>query len=228
MRHYKAIFLDWDDTIGDFHHAERHALRDIYDKYGLRDIYPQFEDYYNVYHPHNLLLWDKYGRSEVTKKQLQLDRFLYPLKGGIANTATAAEMGDDFLDFTNNYFSLMPYAGEVVRYLAQRYPLTIVSNGFSEVQYKKIQLSGLQDCFLHIVLSEEVGAQKPNPLIYQKALEQNGLNAEDVLMIGDSYNSDIQGAINAGIDQLWITQDNNDTRPATYRVPDIRQIMELL
>ncbi|MBQ8100913.1 MAG: YjjG family noncanonical pyrimidine nucleotidase [Paludibacteraceae bacterium] len=239
MRPYKAVFLDWDDTIGDFRHAELLALRDIYAAHGLERLYPTFEDYYNTYHPHNLMLWDRYGRSETSKQELQLDRFLYPLlhaslrreepSGTAADAETEARtMGDEFLQLTNRYFRLLPGAEETVRHLAARYPLTIVSNGFTEVQYTKIRLSGLQDCFRHVVLSEETGWQKPNPLIFSRALDLNGLQAEDVLMVGDSWNSDIQGARNAGIDQLWITTDLQDPRPSTYRTTDIRDLKDLL
>lgn len=253
MKAYKAVFLDWDDTIGDFRHAEQQALRDIYAAHRLERLYPTFEDYYNTYHPHNLMLWDRYGRSETSKQELQLERFLYPLlhasKGTedafgtgeeacaaseeacVASEETVAEaraIGDEFLRLTNRYFRLLPGAEETVRYLAARYPLTIVSNGFTEVQYTKIRLSGLQDCFRHVVLSEEAGWQKPNPHIYEYALQLNNLPPTDVLMIGDSWNSDIQGARNAGIDQLWITADLQDPRPSTYRTSYIRDLRELL
>ena len=118
----------------------------------------------------------------------------------------------------------------MVRKLAERYPLTIVSNGFIEVQYRKVELSGLRDCFQHIVLSEEVGAQKPNPKIYEEALRLNGCQPEEVLMIGDSWTSDIQGAIHAGIDQLWVQSGivKDPNLPATYKVARLRDVLPLL
>ena len=229
LKSYKAIFLDWDDTIGDFHNAELQALKDIYLDYDLHRLYATFEEYYAVYHPYNLELWDKYGRSEVTKEELEFQRFYFPMRLLTDAHKTAPRMAKDFLRLTTHYFSLLPDSEEVVRYLANRYPLTIVSNGFVEVQYEKVRRSGLQDCFRHIVLSEEVGWQKPNPLIFREALSRNGLEAEEVLMIGDSYSSDIQGARNAGIDQLWITAESPDAaRPVTYRVSCLRDVMGFL
>lgn len=212
MKQYKAIFLDWDDTIGDFLNAASCALKDIYAQYDLKRFYNCFEDYFNTYHPHNLELWGRYGRDEVTKEFLSLDRFLWPLlQSPFSKTLDENELrnmalniGADFLALTTKYFRLLPDAEDTIRYLAGKYPLTIVSNGFIEVQHEKIRLSGLADCFKFIVLSEEVGAQKPNPVIYQKALELNGLSAEEVVMVGDSWTSDIQGAINTGIDYIWL------------------------
>jgi putative hydrolase of the HAD superfamily len=148
----------------------------------------------------------------------------------------AEQLSEDFLNMTTAHFSLLEGAEELVRYLAKKYPLTVVTNGFVEVQYEKFDKSGLRDCFAHIVLSEEVGCQKPNPRIFEEALRMNGLQAEDVVMIGDSWSSDIQGAINAGIDQIWIKKSkeqgtkNQDTivQTATYIVHNLSEVMEVL
>ena len=113
----------------------------------------------------------------------------------------------------------------------KKYPLTIVTNGFIEVQYEKFDKSGLRDCFTHIVLSEEVGCQKPSPHIFEEALRMNSLSADDVLMIGDSWTSDIQGAINAGIDQLWIRKTNEplpEGQSATYIVSSLEEVMTIV
>ena len=145
--------------------------------------------------------------------------------------ALAEQLSEDFLNMTTARFSLLEGAEELVRYLAKKYPLTVVTNGFVEVQYEKFDKSGLRDCFAHIVLSEEVGCQKPNPRIFEEALRMNGLSAEDVVMIGDSWNSDIQGAINAGIDQIWIRKSQDplpEGQSATYLVQSLSEVMEIL
>ena len=256
MKQYKAVFIDWDDTIGDFIGAAKRALQEMYDKYNLSDYFASQEEFVSLYKPHNIELWDKYGKDLVTKEFLRVDRFLYPLQHGskvspriqsyttlhhttqsyTTLVALAEQMSEDFLHLTTKYFSLLPGAEELVRYLAKKYPLTVVTNGFVEVQYEKFDKSGLRDCFAHIVLSEEVGCQKPNPRIFEEALRMNGLQAEDVVMIGDSWNSDIQGAINAGIDQIWIRKNkepgtkSQDTieQTATYIVQSLSEVMEIL
>ena len=239
MKKYKAVFLDWDDTIGDFHGAADLALAQMYEKYQLDRYFASLDEFVGLYKPHNLELWAKYGEDKVTKEYLSLDRFLFPLMHGslYPNGETAQvirlamTMSDDFLALTTAHFSLLPGAEEIVRYLAEKYPLTIVTNGFIEVQYEKFDKSGLRDCFAHIVLSEEVGCQKPNPRIFEEALRMNGLQAEDVVMLGDSWNSDIQGAINAGIDQIWIRKSNDplpEGQSATYLVQSLSEVMEIL
>ena len=250
MKQYKAVFIDWDDTIGDFIGAAKMALQEMYEKYHLCDYFASCEEFVSLYKPHNLELWDKYGKDLVTKEYLSFDRFFFPLmhgsKGGERRlgdkairqevAALAEQLSEDFLNMTTARFSLLEGAEELVRYLAKKYPLTVVTNGFVEVQYEKFDKSGLRDCFAHIVLSEEVGCQKPNPRIFEEALRMNGLQAEDVVMIGDSWSSDIQGAINAGIDQIWIRKNkeqgtkSQDTieQTATYIVQSLSEVMEIL
>ena len=249
MKKYKAVFIDWDDTIGDFIGAAKMALQDMYEKYNLSEYFASFEEFFLLYKPHNIELWDKYGKDLVTKEYLSFDRFFFPLMHGskFASTAQrstasktsdlqlitslAEQLSEDFLNMTTARFSLLEGAEELVRYLAKKYPLTVVTNGFVEVQYEKFDKSGLRDCFAHIVLSEEVGCQKPNPRIFEEALRMNGLQAEDVVMIGDSWNSDIQGAINAGIDQIWIRKSQDplpEGQSATYLVQSLSEVMEIL
>ena len=245
MKQYKAVFIDWDDTIGDFVGAAKLALQEMYEKYNLSDYFASLEEFVSLYKPHNLELWDKYGKDLVTKEYLSFDRFFFPLmhgsKGGERRlgdkairqevAALAEQLSEDFLNMTTARFSLLEGAEELVRYLANKYPLTVVTNGFVEVQYEKFDKSGLRDCFAHIVLSEEVGCQKPNPRIFEEALRMNGLQAEDVVMIGDSWNSDIQGAINAGIDQIWIRKSKDplpEGQSATYLVQSLSEVMEIL
>ena len=234
MKPYKAIFLDWDDTIGDWTTAEHKALEDIYVTYRLDRLYPTFEDYLNAYKPYNLELWGMYGRGEVTKEWLHLQRFLRPIEGlpvtGDGLRDLAQEMGAEFLRLTNKHFCLMPDAEKVVRYLAGKYPLTIISNGFKEVQYYKFEHSGLAPYFTHTLISEEVGINKPQPGIFEIALERNGITADQAVMIGDSYSSDIVGAKAAGIDQIWVKGDGLPVtgETATYIVPKLTNVMEIV
>ena len=231
MKEYKAIFLDWDDTIGDWAGAARKALQDLYAIYHLEVLYKTSEEFIEAYEPYNLQLWGMYGRGEMGKEELQFRRFYRPIErlaeSDERKEELAHEMGAEFLRLTNKYFSVLPGADEVVRKLAKKYPLTIISNGFKEVQYYKFAHSGLADCFAHTIISEEVGINKPQPGIFEIALQRNGIAADEALMIGDSYSSDIAGAKAAGIDQLWIHEGESE-ETATYIVPKLIDVMEIL
>ena len=240
MKQYKAVFIDWDDTLGDFHGAADLALAEMYDKYQLDRYFASLNEFVGLYKPHNLELWAKYGEDKVTKEYLSLDRFWFPLMHASKLDekfdktlrqelfALAEQLSEDFLHLTTAHFSLLPGTEDLVRYLARKYPLTIVTNGFIEVQYEKFEKSGLRDCFAHVVLSEEVGCQKPNPRIFEEALRLNGLQADEVVMLGDSWYSDIQGAINAGLDQIWVTEQQTEESKSTYIVKSLEEIKYLL
>lgn len=237
MKQYKAIFLDWDQTIGDWEGAEYQALQDIYAHYRLSEWYDGFEDYLAVYKARNLELWQLYGEQKVTKEYLHRERFLYPMLKPLgldampcppkAMVELADKIGKEFLALTNVYFRLLPDAEQVVKYLAQKYPLTIISNGFSEVQYYKFEHSGLKPYLKHILISEEVGCNKPQPGIFEEALRRNGVSKDEAIMIGDSYSSDIAGAKAADIDQIWVTTEETD-KDATYKVTTLAEIMNIL
>lgn len=249
MKHYRAVFIDWDDTIGDFHGAAKKALQEMYEKYHLCHYFASHEEFISLYKPHNIELWDRYGKDLVSKEYLSFDRFFYPLMHGskvcdrldksirLELCTLADRLSEDFLHMTTAHFALLEGAEDLIRYLAAKYPLTVVTNGFVEVQYEKFDKSGLKDCFAHIVLSEEVGCQKPNPQIMHVAIEKNkqqlpDLQPSEVIMIGDSFASDISGARAAGMDTIWLAQPNTMTdeqrHAATYIVTSLQEIKQIL
>ena len=236
MKKYKAIFIDWDDTIGDWKGAESDALHEMFEKHHLSEFYPSPDEFIAVYEDFNRTMWELYGLGKVTKEYLARERFVHPLvyplgidheKAPQPFISLADKMAEEFLALTSKYFRPLPGTVEVVHEVAKHYPLTLISNGFKEVQYYKIEHSGLKDCFKHVLISEEVGINKPLPGIYEEGLRRNGLQAEEVVMVGDSYFSDISGAKAAGIDQIWIT-DNPGEETATYIVPKLADILTIV
>ena len=219
------------------------AQEDVYQQFKIAEWGVPFEDWYEAYHTHNAELWHLYGHGQIDRPFLMMDRFLHPIcavKGiakedGEAFKPLAMEMSSLFLAQTNAHFRLLPDAREVVVYLAGKYALTVVSNGFAEVQHYKLEKSGLLPYFRHVVLSEEVGALKPGARIFEVAMEMNrrelpNLEKEEVVMVGDSWGSDIEGAMNAGIDAVWISPE-----PSAQALPEgvqtvrtLREVMEVL
>ena len=234
MKQYKAILLDWDDTIGDWSHAEIQAQKDLYEEFSLGEWFADFETWFGSYHAHNLELWAQYGNGEITRAFLQRDRFLYPVMQALGLNVVpqsivelADKMGERFLQLTNKYFSLLPDAERVIAYLSERYPIAILSNGFREVQYYKLAHSGLRQYFKEVLISEEVGVNKPQVGIFEQALKRLGVSRNEALMIGDSYTSDIVGAKAARIDQLWICKEadlHDSEREATYKVTRLADV----
>ena len=231
MSKYIHLFLDFDDTIYDTHGNANIALREAYDFFKLDKIFGTFEMYSSLYWKRNQEVWALYSLGKITKDELIVERFLYPLRQ--LNTGTpefALQMNDWFLERTAEKSGLVDGALDLLNYLKPKYKLHILSNGFTEVQYKKIRNAGLEEFFDNVFLSEMIGINKPDRRIYDYALDKSGASRKNVIMIGDNYDTDITGAINSGIDQIFFNR--NETFlpdiPPTYEVKDLNQITLIL
>jgi putative hydrolase of the HAD superfamily len=201
-----------DDTIWDFHANAKASLHDVYFDRKLNEHYPDFEHFFHLYARRNLELWSQYGQGLITKDYLIVERFRHLLShAGIQAHEMALNMNTDFLDILSTKTILMPYAGELLEYCTSRHlPMTIISNGFTEVQYRKLRNSNIEQYFTHVVLSEAVGALKPSREIFEYALKLNNARADETLMIGDSFDADILGAVGAGIDAVYLNNTRRD------------------
>ena len=229
---YKYVFIDLDDTLWDFHANAKSSLHEIYEQKNLGQFFDSFEQYFNLYAKRNIELWEEYGKGTISKAELSLERFQHPLiQVGVDNAPLAKQIGDEYLALLPSRTMLVPYAMELLDYLAPKYPLTIVSNGFVEVQYKKLHSCNIGHYFAHVVLSEAAQALKPDKRIFEYALQLNNATASETIMIGDSYEADIVGARNANINQIYFQPKPNAVdkdRVATYQVKSLKEIMNIL
>jgi putative hydrolase of the HAD superfamily len=228
---YQNLFIDLDDTLWDIHHNGRECLEEIYHDYGYGEFYPTFEEYYHVYMPGNNRLWAMYRQGEIRKEELIVERFLAPVRPfGITDPEYAKRLSDDFLDRTTRKTRLIEGAMELLDYLRPKYRLYILSNGFREVQYRKIENSGLSSYFHKIILSEDAGINKPHPDMFTYALKSTNSRRDQTVMIGDSWDADIVGARNSRIDQIWFNpkgEPATDFQP-TFTVGSLAEIREIL
>lgn len=229
---YQFVFIDLDDTLWDFHTNARISLELMFEERQLQRYFTDFNEFFEIYAKRNIELWEAYGKGEITQSFLMAERFRYPLsKMGVNDEDLAAEIGHQYLDILPNQKILMPDAIEVLDYLKSKYPLTIISNGFTEVQHRKISSSGIAGYFDHIVLSESAGALKPDPKIFRYAMELNGAaEPKSCIMIGDSYAADIEGAKNAGIDQIYypLHFPAPAGQTATHIISRLKELKEIL
>jgi len=229
---YKCVFIDLDDTLWDFHANAKESLHEVYMVRNLNNYFEDFDHFFKIYAKRNLELWDMYGKGLIDQKFLKTERFRYPLaKMGHDNLQLAEQIGVQFLDFLPTKTTLVPFAKELLDYLKPKYPLTIISNGFVEVQYKKLRATNLEAYFEHIVLSESAKALKPDKQIFEYALRLNGIKASEAIMIGDSFEADIQGAKNAGIDQIFYAphQDvSSNSFSPTFVAKKLEDVIDIL
>lgn len=231
MSKYKHIFFDLDHTLWDFETNSKKALEQIFEEQRLNERgIPSYEKFHSTYLPINDRYWARYHNQIVSKEKLRLGRFHDTLKEfKIDDEALAETMAQSYLDISPKMTALFADAIDVLKYLQEKYKLHLITNGFAEVQWIKIENSGLKPFFEHIVISEEVGTQKPDKAIFEIAMERAKTNKDECIMIGDNYNTDIVGARNAGMDQIFFNPKKNRKRePVTYEVNSLIQLKEIL
>ena len=231
MMRYKSLFIDLDDTLWDTYHNNRECLEELYNDHHFGRYYASFEAFFAIYWPHNNKLWEQYRMGEIDRQTLIIERFRYMLSPmGINDVATVLDINNDFLQRTTRKTGLVPGAVDLLKYLRPSYKLYILSNGFREVQSKKLSNSGLAPYFDKMILSEDAGIQKPHKEIFDFALRNTNSRRSETLMIGDSWEADITGAYHSRIDQLWL---NPEGLPAlgfepTFTVASLEEIKKIL
>lgn len=197
------VWFDLDDTLCDFHASSDMSLADIYKMYDLDRFFTDSDRWADIYHRHNSALWDLYNRAEITKEVLKRERFARPLAEGGVPPREADRLipllDRDYLKRLAANCRLIDGARELILHLRSiGKQIGILSNGFVEVQYDKIATCGITRLIDCVVLSDEIGVNKPDRRLYDYALEKSGATASRSLMIGDNPLTDIAGALNAG------------------------------
>lgn len=228
---YKNIFFDLDDTLWAFSENARDTFEELYLKYGFDDYFDSFGQFYSLYQERNVELWKLYADGAITKQELNEERFYYPLRSvGVSDPELARVYSADFLSIIPTKEKLMPHAVEVLEYLSPRYHLYILSNGFRELQSKKMKASGIGRYFRKVILSEDLGVMKPYPEIFHFALSATQSELKESVMIGDSWEADITGARGVGMHQIYYNVMGRTDLPfkPTHEVGSLLQLKELL
>ena len=233
---YKDLFIDFDDTLYDTYGNAVIALRETFEAFHLERYFAEPKDFYDAYWTANIDLWTRYSKGEIDRPFLVVERFRRPLSVGKGLEVTEAfclEMSDKFLDFCSTKSGVIEGAHELMDYLRSRgYRMHMTSNGFHEVQYKKLAACGLRDYFNTIILSEDAGVNKPLPQYFDYALNKSGAERQTTLMIGDNLNTDVLGALNAGIDAMlvnrWNIKKTDIPNTVTFVVDGLRDVMKIL
>lgn len=232
---YTDLFIDFDDTLYDTRGNADIALRELYDLYRWSQNIDDPERFYARYWETNIDLWSRYAQGEISRQYLIIERFRRPLSiahGLDLSEAYCLEVSDTFLDLCSSKSGVIKGAHQLIAYLRQQgYRLHLCSNGFHEVQYKKLAACGMRDSFDTIILSEDAGANKPSKQYFDYALTQSHATRETTLMIGDNLQTDILGAKHAGIDTLYFNPQHTEahtTESPTYQVHSLAQITGIL
>ena len=231
MAAYKCIFFDLDHTLWDYEANSEETLRELFERYALNNTgVACFENFHTKFKEINLDLWDQYDRGMITSDTIRKERFKRLLNHFDAfNESLATDLSAAYLSICPSKGKLMPHALDTVAYLHKKYDLTIITNGFEEIQHIKLVAGNLSRYFNHMITSQKAGCKKPAPQIFEYALKSNGIRCHEALMVGDNLLNDVAGAQNAYIDAVFFNPDkivhNEEVR---YEISNLNELRELL
>jgi putative hydrolase of the HAD superfamily len=224
MRDYiQHIFFDLDHTLWDFDKNSKLAFARMFH---LHRITLDLEEFITVYEPINFQYWKLYREEKVSKQQLRRGRFLeaFQVFGIHFNETDLDVLATSYIEELPKDNHLFDGVKDVLRYLESRYQLHIITNGFQEVQHLKLNNSGISSFFRTVTTSEEVGLKKPNPVIFQKALEKAAAEAHLSVMVGDTFEADILGAEAVGMETLFFNYRKEQIPPQYRKIDEIAEI----
>jgi putative hydrolase of the HAD superfamily len=223
----RHVFFDLDHTLWDFDKNSGLTFEKIFKLNGLE---VELSTFLEVYEPINLNYWKLYREEKVTKSALRYGR----LKD--AFNAINVDVEDDminhlsvaYIDYLTTFNHLFEGALDILNYLRDKYELHIITNGFEETQERKMHNSNIRNYFKTITNSEMVGVKKPNPRIFNFALDSANANPDESVMIGDSLEADIEGAHNIGMETIYFDYRNLNNSNGYKRVTTLKSIENYL
>jgi len=231
VKHYHHIFLDLDHTIWDFDKNAEETLHELYALHKLEEtgLYSA-NIFIETYTRNNHRLWAQYHLGEITKNDLREARFRTTfLELGLHPDVIPEGFEDDYVRLCPTKTNLFAGAHEVLTYLKSKYKLHLISNGFKESTEIKIAGTNIGGYFENVIISEIVGVNKPDKAIFKHALSLAGATKAESIMIGDSLEADVRGALNFGMDAIYFNPTNlpkPDDVPV--QVNNLKELMGLL
>lgn len=215
------VFFDLDHTLWDF--EKNSAL--TFDKiFKLNNVEVSVNDFLEQYIPINFKYWKLYREERIEKEALRFARLneTFQLLDVSMQENMIYQLSEDYIKHLSTFNYLIEDATSILEYLQSNYRLHIITNGFDEVQHKKMDKSNIVHYFETITNSELAGVKKPNPKIFKYALDLANVNANQSIMIGDSLEADVEGALNMGMDAIFFNPN------ATYFNSDIKGVSKLI
>lgn len=219
----KHIFFDLDHTLWDF--DKNSAL--TFDKiFKVHSLELNTSEFLQAYGPINLNYWKLYREEKIDKESLRYKRLkdCFDAIGFKVSDEIIYQLSEDYITYLTTFTHLFEGTLDVLDYLKKDYNLHIITNGFEEAQQRKMDNAKISHYFKTVTNSESAGVKKPNPIIFNHALNVSNANPENSIMIGDNYEADIEGAINVGLDVILYNYHNYNAAP---HIKQVKQLVEL-
>jgi putative hydrolase of the HAD superfamily len=225
---YKHLFFDLDHTLWDFDANAKATLTDLFATFALdKKVIADFDNFYRKYLYHNEILWNKYHHGQITADELKWKRMWRTLLDfKIGDEPLAKELSAAFMELLPTKKNVFPHTFEILDYLlAKNYTLHLITNGFEKTQWSKLNNSGMAKYLTHVITSEASSSLKPKKEIFDFALQQASATLSQSIMLGDNLDADIQGAMNAGMDTVFVNHVNASTSlQPTYTIYHLQEL----
>lgn len=225
------LFFDLDRTLWDFETNSHETLTELFLEFELKErLQTDSETFIENYKRINESLWARYRVGEISKEELRATRWRETFAYfSYENDALGLSIGENYIARCPRKNKVFPGTYEVISALKERHTLHIITNGFQEVQYIKLNEAKLTDYFEVVVVSEELGVKKPDPKVFLHALELAGARAEDSAMIGDDLAVDCLGAIAVGMKGVWFNPHNEPAsdKGACIEISELSELLQL-
>lgn len=229
---YQHLFFDLDHTLWDFEANSYDTLHEVYHHNRLHEtLTPDFNAFFERYSYHNKRLWDRYHHGFIKQEELRWKRMWHALlEFKLGDEKLSKLMSQQYLEILPTKTKLFPYTIEIIEYLKGKgYQLHLITNGFEEVQLGKLRNSQIDHFFGEVITSERAMSLKPHKEIFEYALQQTGAATHNSIMIGDNLDADIKGAMDAGLDTIFVNHihEKTDLQP-TYIIHHLKELEDIL
>ncbi|MCF8277708.1 MAG: YjjG family noncanonical pyrimidine nucleotidase [Flavobacteriales bacterium] len=231
MKKIEHVFFDLDRTLWDFETNSEATLKELFKEFGLSEKLGVSDDEFIIeYKRINEIFWEDYRNGVINKESLRYARFEAAFKFfDHSDRELSVAVGEQYIWRSPRKVALVDGSLEVLEYLRPKYQLHIITNGFDEVQHIKMESSGLSPYFEHVITSESAGAKKPSGVIYDHAQNLTGAVAANSVMIGDHFEADVQGAINAKWKAILFEPAKPKMNEAQFiHIHNLKELMDIL
>ncbi|PQJ74985.1 YjjG family noncanonical pyrimidine nucleotidase [Polaribacter gangjinensis] len=218
------VFFDLDHTLWDFEKNSDLTFQKVFDK---QQVQVNLQDFLTVYKPLNREFWKLYREEKISKEALRYQRLkkTFDTINYSISDALIDVIAIEYIEFLPHFNHLFDHTFDVLDYLKPKYQLHIITNGFEEIQTKKMQSSNIHHYFDKIITSESVGVKKPNPKVFEHALAIANATKDNSIMIGDSVEADIEGALQVGMEAIHCNFEGEEVTATNFK--SITSLLEI-